>query len=101
MERVPRIPLERPRLWATFLPQTGPGNRTHLTEGPAHGGGLAVSALELTLELLWLGIHLEVVGAKIRYEAPPGALDRGLREVGRRGTWRKWSTFFPTPGSSF
>jgi len=46
--------------------------------------GLAVSALELTLELFWRGIHLEVVGAKIRYVAPPGALDRELREVGRR-----------------
>jgi hypothetical protein len=43
-----------------------------------------VSALELTLEFLWRGIHLEVVGAKIRYEAPPGALDRELKEVGRR-----------------
>ena len=43
-----------------------------------------MSALELTLELLWRGIHLEVVGAKIRYEAPPGTLERELREVGRR-----------------
>jgi hypothetical protein len=43
-----------------------------------------VSALELTLELLWRGIHLEVMGAKMRYEAPPGALDCGLREIGRR-----------------
>lgn len=42
-----------------------------------------MSALELTLEFLWRGIHLEVVGAKIRYEAPPGVLDRGLQEVGQ------------------